>query len=241
LEILFKCNHYFNETYKKRTQLAEKKHLGIIDIESLNKTYFCSFVVSNGRGDDKRRLMFEALNRYKHVNSGGRYLNNIGGPVDDKIKFESTHKFSICFENCSYPGYTTEKLVEAFAAQTIPIYWGNPEVFKVFNKRAFINIMDFPSIESVVERVIEIDSDDNLYLDLLREPIWVSDMDNFENTRLRFSSWLCNIVNQPFEKAYRVPTGYWNDHYLWKLRDMQYAYEHPYKSYLKQMLRKIYR
>lgn len=70
--------------------------------------------------------MFEALKKYKKVNSGGRYLNNIGRAVVDKIQFESRHKFSICFENSSYPGYTTEKIIEAFAAKTIPIYWGNP-------------------------------------------------------------------------------------------------------------------
>ena len=86
--------------------------------------------------------MFEELNKYKRVDSGGRYLNNIGRPegVRDKFAFQSEHKFSLTFENSAHLGYTTEKLLQGFSAGTIPIYWGDPAVENCFNPKAFINI-----------------------------------------------------------------------------------------------------
>ena len=78
-------------------------------------------------------VFFDKLSTYKQVSSGGRFRNNIGGAVADKKAFQADHKFAIAFENTSYDGYCTEKLMEAFAAGTIPIYWGDPNVAKDFN------------------------------------------------------------------------------------------------------------
>ena len=58
-------------------------------------------------------------------------MNNIGGAVSDKFAFQQKHKFSIAFENTSYCGYCTEKIVEAFVAGTIPIYWEIQEWQKI--------------------------------------------------------------------------------------------------------------
>ncbi len=91
------------------------------------KTNFCSFIVSNGGNKFTyfRDVFFEELSKYKKVDSGGKWKNNIGEPVDNKIEWLKSYKFNICFENSSYPGYLTEKLFEAFAAGCIPIYWGD--------------------------------------------------------------------------------------------------------------------
>ena len=45
-------------------------------------------------------------------------------PISDKIDLYSKYAFTICPENCWYPGYTTEKIVDSFLANSIPIYWG---------------------------------------------------------------------------------------------------------------------
>ena len=44
------------------------------------KSKFCSFVVSNP-DPPSRTEFFKKLNKYKRVDSGGRVLNNIGGPI----------------------------------------------------------------------------------------------------------------------------------------------------------------
>ncbi len=104
--------------YPDDVQQMQAKHTGP-DISA--KTDFCSFVYSNSNAAPARQQFYDALSAYKHINSGGKYLNNVGGPVKDKLAFQSTHKFAIAFENTSHCGYTTEKLVQAFAAQTVPI------------------------------------------------------------------------------------------------------------------------
>ena len=59
------------------------------------KRKFCSFVVSNADAKPIRQHFFEKLSDYKKVDSGGRFMNNVGGPVADKIDFHRQHKFVI--------------------------------------------------------------------------------------------------------------------------------------------------
>lgn len=168
------------------------------------KTDFCNYVVSNCFVKDRRTEIFLKLSEYKKVNSGGRYMNNIGGAVKDKFAFQQKHKFSIAFENTSYTGYCTEKIVEAFAAGTIPIYWGDPKAVEDFNEKAFINCHKYDSLDDVVEVVKKIDADDDLYLSILNEPIVKykdGDIDNF----------LFNIFDQPLDKAFRRPRSMYTD------------------------------
>ena len=124
--------------------------------EDIKGRGFCSFVVSNCFTKDKRDVFFEMLSKYKHVASGGRYKNNIGGAVKDKYKFLGQYKFNIAFENCSHDGYVTEKIMEAFAAGVVPIYYGDPRIAEDFNPKAFINANDFSSFEAMIEKVKEI-------------------------------------------------------------------------------------
>ncbi len=98
---------------------------GIFKKIKYNKTKFCSFLVSNGKATMLRDIFFEELSKYKKVDSGGRWKNNIGAPIENKIEWLKSYKFNICFENSSHPGYLTEKLFDAFAAGCIPIYWGD--------------------------------------------------------------------------------------------------------------------
>ena len=220
---------YLNsERYICATRLMEHKHefdtFPADELTALTKRDFCSFVVSNSNGVKERENMFFELSNYKPVNSGGRYLNNIGKSVDNKLDFERKHKFSICFENCSHPGYTTEKLVEAFAARTVPIYWGDSEVTKVFNPYAFVNVMDFPTLEDAIERIKHIDADDQLYMQILSEPALISEAYNSDNQYLLLVDFLRHIVEQPLEKAKRTGEGFWQATYWFRYAAYYQAY-----------------
>lgn len=166
------------------------------------KPDFCSFVVSNPR-NPKRNQAFESLCRYKKVDSGGGYLNNIGGPVKDKFAFDCTHRFSLCYENGAHNGYTTEKLVQALAARTIPIYWGDPAVGRIFNKKALIDVSEYDSFEDLVARIHELENNEEQYLLHLREPALLSTSPSIDDELKRFEKWLLHIFEQPIEKAYR--------------------------------------
>lgn len=165
---------------------------------------FCSFVVSNNSTADPIRMkMYEKLSQYKRINSGGRFMNNIGGPVEDKRSFESQHKFCLTFENSRHSGYTTEKLVDAFASGGVPIYWGDPEVTKVFNPKAFVLLQDESELDEVIERIKRLDNNDDEYIAMLQEPIFVSGKYSYEVMHNELEQFLRNIFDQPKEDAYR--------------------------------------
>jgi len=82
----------------------------------------------------------------------------------------SNYKFCLAFENSSYPGYTTEKLLNALIANTIPVYWGNPLVEKDFNNKAFINCHSYQDFNEAIKIVKEVDIDNYRYQSFLREP-----------------------------------------------------------------------
>ena len=210
-------NFYFN---KQITSLMADKHKNITN--DMAEREFCSFVYSNNRADEMRGKIFDRLSEYKKVDSGGRYLNNLsdGKPVEDKLQFEKQHKFSIACENATHPGYHTEKLAEAFAAKTVPIYWGDPDVEKVFNPKAFINCNKFSSVDEIVERVIYLDQNPNEYLEMLRQPALIDKCDNesgdiYSERKIKeLEDYLVHIFDVPLENAYRRNRGFWGKQYL---------------------------
>jgi len=136
------------------------------------KKKFCCMLVSNPKAKE-RIAFFHKLSQYKKVDSAGRFLNNIGYSVDNKMEFIKDYKFVISFENSSYPGYTTEKLIEPMFANSIPVYWGNPDVAIDFNTKSFVNINDFKSYDEAIKYIIELDNDDDKYLAMASEP-WLN-------------------------------------------------------------------
>lgn len=194
---------------------------------------FCSFVVSNCFADDIRVKMFEALNKYRKVSSGGRYKNNVGGPVSDKLQFQGQHKFAIAFENTVYDGYATEKLIDAFAAGTIPIYMGDPNIHLDFNEESFVNGHRFNSIEDIVARVKEIDENDDLYIRMLNTNPVISD----NRGNLDLESFLCNIFEQDKNLARRRPLSRYSNEYEGMIRRHRFYEDVIYSKIIR--LRKI--
>lgn len=133
------------------------------------KTKFCCTVVSNPNGTERNRF-FGLLSKYKKIDSGGRYLNNIGYSVKNKMEFLGDYKFVFSFENSSYPGYTTEKIVEAMLMNSLPIYWGNPLIERDFNLKSFISLHQYTSFEAAVKEIIRIDKDESLYRKYIEQP-----------------------------------------------------------------------
>ena len=131
-------------------------------------------------------------------------MNNIGQPegVEDKLEFQKKHKFAIAFENVSHPGYSTEKIVQAFAAGTVPIYWGDTQIENQFNEKAFINCHRFDTIDEVVRFVKKIDQDDKMYMDMLRTPA-LKDETFIQKEHERLDHFLYHICAQEYGAAFR--------------------------------------
>lgn len=185
------------DNYYDLFKIAKEKHLNNTKI----KPNFCNMVVSNGL-NSYRLSFYKKLNNYKSIDSGGKILNNVGGPVPDKLEFQKNYKFSFAFENSSSNGYTTEKIVDAFAAGGIPIYWGDPLISKVFNPKSFINAKDFKTDEELIDYIRKIDNDDKLYLKYIKEPMLIDkNLDN--NTFKKLDEFIQNIFDKDINEALR--------------------------------------
>lgn len=187
--------------YDAFPKLKNKKE---IDREKVLNRKFCSFVYSNNKfSDSVRSDFFHILSKYKHIDSGGKLLNNMNGRVADKLDFIKDYKFNIAFENSVHEGYTTEKIMEPMSVNSIPIYWGNPSISKDFNPKSFINTANFETLEALAEYVAYLDQNDDAYLEMLFEP-WVLD-ENIFFWRDRLKDFLSNIIDQDPLKAKRIP------------------------------------
>lgn len=186
---------------------------------------FCNFIYSQdwmGMGAFLRKDFCLKLMEYKHVDCPGHVLNNMpkgaiasrwtGGAngqgtitrtwSDDKLDFLRKYKFTIAFENSPLSGVTTEKLMHPVLAYSVPIYWGNPDVDKLFNPKAFINCMDYDGdFDAVIERIKELDTDRDKYLEMLSQPPLQPDFD-FDRKK-KAEEFLFRIIergNKPFAK-----------------------------------------
>jgi len=188
-----------------------------LDYDALANRKFCSFVVSNGnRADPIRTEFFHALCGYKKVDSAGRYLNNMGGGyLEDKRSFVAEYKFNIAFESSSVDGYTTEKIMEPMAVNTIPVYWGNRLLEKDFNPKSVVNLCDYKSIKECIDYISALDTNKELYIDKLREP-WLIAGQHYQNFKEQLWDFFDNIFSQPKEDAFRLSKYGYQSYYRWE-------------------------
>lgn len=206
----------------------------ISDSELVNRP-FCSAVISNSSmGDPFRREFIERLAKYKPIAMGGRYKNNVGGPVRDKVDFCRGYKFNLALENCSSAGYTTEKIMEAYAANAIPIYFGNPQIEKDCRLESMVRIKDRDDVERAISEIIRIDQDDAAYLKVARvDPFVEPDVSVYTN---RLEEFLFHIFDQPLSKARRRNiTGYQHgiQHHVSRVMRLDYRVLSAYTCFQK--------
>lgn len=226
-EIIFEDRYFRLPFYMLYPDVCKKslKRNAYDDTFYLNRK-FCSYVISNSFGAPEREKMVDLLNRYKKVASGGRLNNNVGGPVKDKLAFIANYKFTLCFENSSAQGYTTEKLVEGFAGGCIPIYWGNPAISKEFNPKAFIDCSRFSGMEKAVEYISNVNEDDERYLSMVHEPIFLKgEQKDYRQIHNELEAFLDAALMKSVGNSRRINNVYIGKKYVDRLKFFSGAFE----------------
>lgn len=159
-----------------------------------NKRFACT-VISNtmSRGVEFRNNLVNIITKYKDIDYGGKWRNNVGGPVSDKFEFLNNYKFNICCENSQRDVYITEKIIDAYLGNTIPIYaGGNAET--IFNPDSFINLNN-KSEEETIEIIKEVNENDELYKKMYTTQILL-DENYFKKKHEEIEQFLVNLVNR---------------------------------------------
>jgi hypothetical protein len=151
--------------WTKRRGIDVKKNelLNHRDTPKKKHKFVCAFI---SNPEPVRMRAIEQLRRYGEVDVyGPNFINT----QLSKYEIAKEYKFMLCFENDLYPGYVTEKLLDAYACETVPLYRGLFGHEQHVNQRAFINATNFDSLESFCDFVGRMDQ--STYEDTFREPL----------------------------------------------------------------------
>lgn len=153
------------------------------------KTQFAASFINNPHPTRLRAI--NGLNKIGQVDLFGRSVDNY---VVDKIGTASNYWFNVCFENDLYPGYVTEKVLEAWIAGTVPLYWGIDKG-GILNPDAMINLNDFETMEAFFRHVSKIYSLPDEMKKIINQPLFLKipnedEIKNFVKRGLRLRAGL---------------------------------------------------
>ena len=127
------------------------------DVGVHNKTKNCSLI-----GSPKKYAFGHAL-RHHFADKFKDKIDLFGGvagskrlgskPFEGKEEALNDYRFSLIIENDKYETYYTEKLTDAFATGTIPVYWGTPDIGNYFNHEGIIELTPDFDIDSLTEEL----------------------------------------------------------------------------------------
>lgn len=177
-------------------------------------THFCNFLYGNRVA--YREKFFTELSKYKKVDAPGISMNNMAKLSTDKDQnlwvskrnFIRKYKFTIAFENYTYPGYFTEKILDPMLSGSMPIYIGNPNIAQHFNTDSFIHGREF----------IQEDRDNlTLKLEQFAQP--------------DYKDWRPSIYNSPVDKV-RRKLKIWGRQYK-----LKHEFRNGFKNLIEEIIR----
>ena len=116
------------------------------------RSKFCGTIINNETNMNHFREKFMGvLSKYKQVDNGGNLSNNIGYNVTNKIEFLSSYKFSMAFEKNTADGFSTDHILYALLAGTVPIYYGDYLVDEYINPNCYILVRNDVDLEEKIE------------------------------------------------------------------------------------------
>lgn len=87
-------------------------------------------------------------------------------------KLYANYKFVVAMEHKNKPGYITEKIINAYEANAIPIYSGDTDtVSELFNPKSYINLNLFKNYKEASEYILNISNNNVIQQEILSEPI----------------------------------------------------------------------
>lgn len=104
------------------------------------KTKLISWVTSNNKTGEEREKRYSLIKNLKNSLDLYGYGFN---PIYERQDGLKDYMFSIAYENSSYSGYFTEKIIDCFVTGTVPIYHGDPDISLIFNMDGIILLEDF--------------------------------------------------------------------------------------------------
>lgn len=127
----------------KKKQLHDKRLSAIIFFGQRNSLKL------HGKGWDNIKIL--PRHYRKHLNPLLKRMKPLY--TENKKEAMKKFKFVLCFENYSFPGYVTEKIIDCFVAGVIPVYLGAPDIEKFVPPNSFIDLRKYQSWDSLFDKL----------------------------------------------------------------------------------------
>lgn len=87
-----------------------------------------------------------------------RHVPFYKGTTNHKLQTYSNYKFAITFENTDTAvGYISEKILDAFMAGIVPVYWGAPNIHNHIPPECYIDMREFKSYKELYNFLRDMD------------------------------------------------------------------------------------
>jgi hypothetical protein len=124
----------------------------------IEKSRNISLIASNQNQLEGHKLRHALIAKIRDSNIGVDIMGRGYHPFDKKADGLSPYRFSVITENVRNKSYFTEKIVDALLCETVPIYWGAPNIERFFDPRAMIVCETVDQILTAINQ-----ADDALY------------------------------------------------------------------------------
>ena len=179
---------------------ASKKYLKEKGISPFERKYAGALISNDFCADPERKELLEYLIREKGLESSGMSCNTTGMTVpktSTNTEFFRDYSFGAAFENSIVDDYVTEKIVNVFAAYSIPIYFGTDTVSDYFPQRYFINASDYENKEDLLKSLDYLRKNETEYMRVLDGfDLWYehTGLPEYKKTISRLGDFLENVV-----------------------------------------------
>lgn len=165
-EIENKFNYIYTYNPEKNNPKHKQSYFGSCWIPKsfckiYDKSKLLSIVASNKNyaiGHQLRHKII-SLNLHKDLELWGSGYRWFSDEPEDRTKPFKDYKYTIVIENCKYPNYFTDKIIDCFASGTIPIYWGDPNISQHFNDKGFYIWSNIEELKNILEKINSEDYD----------------------------------------------------------------------------------
>lgn len=123
----------------------------------MTKHAMCSLIASSKKKQSGHKLRHDLV-RWSHET--GQAIDVMGRgykPFAKKSEGLAPFRYSIVIENTREKGYFTEKLIDALLCNTVPIYWGCPNIADFFDPKAMMVCQDMTDIQCAIKNMSESD------------------------------------------------------------------------------------
>ena len=133
------------------------------------KTKMAVSVTSNCRVQSRRYRIVKELSKYIDIDEFGVCSGHVVCPqkngqyTSSCDKYIDTYKFYLAFENSYCRDYISEKVWRSFERNQIPVVATSDSTLRLLPANSYLNVFDFPTIEALANRMIEIANNESLF------------------------------------------------------------------------------